>query len=80
MNDPEEQDLKTELENIKRLKQRLRDIDGDFESFLEGRLTLEQQARYVLFSQDFYQSLRENLNRARSLQRRTRSPKDIRPD
>lgn len=80
MTDPEEQDLKTELENIKRLKHRLRDIEGEFEAFLERRLTLEQQARYVLFAQDFYKSLRENLSRARNMQRPKRPPEERRPE
>lgn len=74
MENPGTEELETELTDFRRLRQRLQEINREFETFLESRLTLEQQARYVLFAQEFYQNLRENLNRARSLRKRGEQP------
>ena len=70
--DPDEEELSTCLLSINKLKKDLLDKEAEFDEFLTGQLTLLQQANYILFSQEFYRGLREELNRARSLQQNRR--------
>ena len=65
--EPDEEELNTCLTSINKLKKDLLDKEAEFEEFLNGQLSLIQQANYILFSQEFYRGLREELDRARSL-------------
>lgn len=72
---PDEQELSELLIKINEIKESLRVKEIEFEKFLEDNLTLVQQARYIVFSQEFYRGLQEELSRARSLQQQMRRKK-----
>ena len=65
---PQDQKLEELLRSIKTLKDSLQVKEVEFEKFLEDNLTLIQQANYIIFSQDFYRGLQEQLNNARRTQ------------
>ncbi|MCJ7581908.1 MAG: hypothetical protein MUP98_15430 [Candidatus Aminicenantes bacterium] len=65
------------LDILRQLKKSLREKEIAFELFLTENLTLLQQARYVIFSQEFYRGLREKLDEARRTQERLQQPKRI---
>jgi len=69
---PEEQEIKDMIEELKRLRNLLESKDKEFASFLEENLTLVQQAKFILFSIDFIRVLREKIDRAKILQERLR--------
>ncbi len=68
--DPNEQTLSDLLSHIKTLKESLQDKEVEFEKFLADHLSLNQQAKYIIFSQDFYRGLQEQLDNARRTQQR----------
>ncbi|MCP2518894.1 hypothetical protein NLC26_02920 [Candidatus Aminicenantes bacterium AC-708-M15] len=61
--------IKEKLDKIKDLKKQIQKIDSEIEKLLEDNLTIEQQAKYILFSIRFMKDLREKINRARQLYR-----------
>jgi Spy/CpxP family protein refolding chaperone len=67
---PDEQKMVEKMQEIKQMRLQLRAIDEDFEAFLDENLTLEQRAKYVVFSQEFFKLLRDKLDRARRYQER----------
>lgn len=67
---PEEKEITGKIDLIKGLRARLKGKDDELESSIEENLTLVQRAKYMLFWQDFYQVLRENLQRAKGLQQK----------
>ena len=62
--------IKEKLEKIKELKGKIQEKDAEIEKLLEDNLTVEQQAKYIIFSVKFMRDLREKLNRARQLSRK----------
>ena len=60
---------------LRKLRSTLREKEIEFETFLSANLTPLQQARFFIFSQEFYRGLREKLSEARSAQQRLRLPK-----
>ena len=61
----EEEELAGRVQEIKDLSHRLKDIDRELELFLEQTLTVEQQAKYLMFHSDFTRRLRQQLEEAR---------------
>lgn len=62
---PDEKKLSEKVEEIKSLRNDLKAKEEDLEKFFEENLTLVQRARYFVFMQEFYGSLRQKLDRAR---------------
>lgn len=67
---PEEQEIESVIGDLKKLRNSLKMKDEELEKILEENLTLVQRAKYVVFSVDFYQGLREKIDQARRLQKR----------
>ncbi len=61
----EDEELSGRVQEIKDLSHRLKDIDRELELFLEQNLTVEQQAKYLVFHSDFTRRLRQQLEEAR---------------
>ena len=67
--------LSAAMENIRTLRDKLKDLDADLEKIVTGNLTVVQQAKYLIFFQDFYRGLRDKLNQAReTLGRQKKKP------
>ena len=64
----DEQEMRGIMDRIKDLRASLRAKDSEVEAFMEERLTLEQQAKFLIFFQDFNQYLREKILEARKRQ------------
>ena len=65
---PDEQKIVEKIQEIRRLRQQLREEDEEYEAFLDANLSLVQRAQYILFTQEFFKLMRERLNKARSYQ------------
>jgi Spy/CpxP family protein refolding chaperone len=61
--------IKKKLERIKELRKQIQEKDSEIEKLLEKNLTIEQQAKYIIFSIKFMKDLREKMDRARQLYR-----------
>ena len=59
------EELAGRVQEIKDLSHQLKDIDKELEIFLEQNLTVEQQAKYLIFHSDFTRRLRQQLEEAR---------------
>ncbi len=66
----DEQKLEEHLNRIKALKRTLQDKEAELERFLFEKLSLVQQASYIIFSQEFYRGLQDQLNNARRTQQK----------
>lgn len=66
----DEQKLEEHLNRIKALKRTLQDKEAELERFLFEKLSLAQQASYIIFSQEFYRGLQDQLNNARRTQQK----------
>lgn len=64
------------LDRVKELRIALKNKDGELERLIEENLSLIQQAKYLVFSQDFYRGLRQTLERARAMQERLKIRKN----
>lgn len=62
---PNEEDLRAALDEIKELRDQIRQQDEELEAFLAENLSVLQFARYLIFTQDFLKGLREKLRKAR---------------
>jgi len=62
-----EEDLAGIIKEIKEARNEINAKDKEIEAFLSQHLTVLQQAKFLLFSQDFYRGLRDKLERARRL-------------
>ncbi|MFQ6082441.1 MAG: Spy/CpxP family protein refolding chaperone [Candidatus Aminicenantia bacterium] len=67
---PDLAQVKARLNEIKELRELIQEKDREVEKVLEKNLSVEQQAKFVLFSVRFMQGLREKLDRARMLYRK----------
>jgi hypothetical protein len=63
--DVKQEELSRILDEIKDLRKQVKNKDEELQTFMEENLTIHQQARYLLFIQDFMKDLREKLNKAR---------------
>lgn len=61
----DEQEISQQLSRIKSLREQLKTLEAEIETFVVQHLSIEQQARYLIFFQDFYREMREKLNQAR---------------
>ena len=68
----DEQSLAGKVKTIRDLEERLSGKEVELNTFIEENLSVVQQAKYILFAQDFYRELRDKLNDARSIQQRLR--------
>ncbi len=67
---PDELKLKEHLSSIKTLRRTLQEKDVEFDMFLIENLSLVQHASYIIFSQEFYRGLQQQLDNARRTQQR----------
>jgi Spy/CpxP family protein refolding chaperone len=67
--DAKEDQIASRVKTIKGLKGDLAQKDQEFEAFLGKSLTENQQAKYLIFSVEFYRNLGEKLDRARVMPR-----------
>ncbi len=63
--------LNAKLSVLRKLRSTLREKEIEFETFLTANLSIVQQARFFVFSQEFYRGLREKLDNARRTQQRS---------
>jgi Spy/CpxP family protein refolding chaperone len=68
---PEEQEIESVIEDLKRLRNAVQSKDKELEKIIEENLTLVQKAKYFVFAVDFYRGLREKVDRARRLQQKS---------
>lgn len=71
---PDRVKIQATMDKIKQLRQEIKTKEAELEQFVEQHLSLEQQAKYLIFFQDFYRSLQEKLNQARRLLQQKRQP------
>jgi predicted PilT family ATPase len=64
--------IASKVKAIRGLKNDLLQKDQEFEAFLEKNLTETQNAKYLIFSVEFYRNLGEKLNRARAMTKQKR--------
>jgi Spy/CpxP family protein refolding chaperone len=67
----EEQEIESLIGDLKRLRNALKSQDEKLEKIMEENLTLVQRAKYFVFSVDFYRGLREKIDEARRLKKRS---------
>jgi hypothetical protein len=60
------------LVSVRELRDALMDKEREMEKIVIRELTIVQQAKYMIFMEDFFRNLRQRLNRARALNRRRR--------
>jgi len=70
------EEISEKAKKIKQVRIHLKEIDQEFEDFLEEHLTQVQYARYIIFSQDFYRGLMKKLERARDMQEKLREQRE----
>jgi hypothetical protein len=63
--DANEKELSRIMNEIKDLRSQVKIKDEELQEFMAGNLTVYQQAKYLIFLQDFVKELREKLNKAR---------------
>lgn len=68
----DKQEISSRLNRIKTLRSQLKTMEAEMETFIAQHLSVEQQARYLIFFQDFYQEMREKLNQVSN--KRKKSP------
>jgi hypothetical protein len=68
----DEQSLAGKVKTIRELEDKLRGKEVELNTFIEDNLFLVQQAKYILFIQDFYREIRDKLNDARTVQQKLR--------
>jgi hypothetical protein len=63
--DVNEKELSRIMEEVKELRIQVKNREEELQEFLEENLTVYQQAKHLIFIQDFLKDLREKLNKAR---------------
>jgi Spy/CpxP family protein refolding chaperone len=72
--EPDPQEMRRLIEEIHDLRGQIKGKDAEVQGFVDENLTLEQQAKFLIFFQDFNQYLREKLQEARQQAPRKRPP------
>jgi len=72
---PDQEELKRKIEKLRELRDALKIKDREMEAQLEKHLTVIQQAKFLMFANDFYRELRDNLERARQMKQRMQQKK-----
>ena len=67
-------ELQSTMDEIRTLRIRVKDKEAELEAFIMQNLDIEQQARFLLFFQDFYRQMRNKLNDLRRRQQDRRAP------
>lgn len=67
-----EEEIKKYVENIKNLAVSIKDQDDALIKHLEGVLSVEQQAKYIIFAEDFQKDIRKMIGHARDLRGKQR--------
>jgi len=68
---PEEHEIESVIEDLKRLRNAIQSKDKELEKIIEKNLNLVQKAKYLIFAVDFYRGLREKVDKARRLQKKS---------
>jgi Spy/CpxP family protein refolding chaperone len=63
--DGNDKELSHIMDEMKNLRMQVKSREEELQEFMEGTLTVPQQAKYLIFVQDFLKDLREKLNKAR---------------
>jgi len=71
---PSEAEIRSAINDVKDMRDQIKALEAELEAFVERHLSLEQQAKYLIFFQDFYRQLREKLNEARRRQQQLKPP------
>lgn len=71
-----EEKLKEAVENIKSLANSIKDQDDALIKYLEGILSVEQQAKYIIFTEDFQKDIRKMIGHAHDLRGKQREEID----
>ncbi len=67
-----EDQLAERIAAIKYLRANVKSREAEFEVIIENALTVEQQAKFLIFFQDFTHRLREQLEKARQMRQKRR--------
>lgn len=67
-------ELQSTMDEIRALRIQVKNLEAELESFIMENLDVEQQARFLLFFQDFYRQMRNKLNELRRRQQDRRPP------
>ncbi len=70
LENPNIEQIQAKLEKIKTLKEQIQVKNEEIEKLLEDNLTVEQQAKYIIFTLRFMRDLREKMDRARLLRKK----------
>ena len=63
--DAKEEELSRIMGELRDLRTQVKNREEELQEFMEKNLTIHQQAKYLIFIQDFLRDLREKLNKAR---------------
>lgn len=64
LENPNIEQIQAKLEKIKTLKEQIQVKNEEIEKLLEDNLTVEQQAKYIIFTLRFMRDLREKMDRS----------------
>jgi len=67
-------ELQEAMDEIRALRIQVKNLEAELETFIMNNLDIEQQARFLLFFQDFYRQMRNKLNELRRRQQDRRAP------
>jgi Spy/CpxP family protein refolding chaperone len=70
---PDEKKIDERVNGILELRHKVESLDKELESFLLENLTAIQRGKYMIFAPEFYQELRDKLERARGLRQGSRN-------
>jgi hypothetical protein len=76
--DHTEDQLVERIKAIKELRVAVKSREVEFEEFMGSVLSVEQQAKFLIFFQDFFRRLREQLDKARQMRQKQRNQPPIR--
>jgi hypothetical protein len=69
---PKDEDIAPRIRAVNELRRDLLAKDQQFDDFMSQNLSLDQEARYLIFSVEFFRALGEKLDRARAAARARR--------
>lgn len=75
-----ENDLKELINEVLKLRADLRELDVQSEKLAQETLTLKQQAKFMVFLQDFQKQMRNLLQQVKGLRQRQGMPERFRDD
>jgi Spy/CpxP family protein refolding chaperone len=63
---------------IKKLRMAVKSKEAEFEGFMEEVLSVEQQAKFLIFFQDFFRRLQQHLDEARKMRQKQQKQPPVR--